>query len=497
MIGREKIGLHWCLDVTFQEDACRTRIDHAPETLLVRSADDFIRISTSTKNQSGVRAVGTPLDRAHPAYRCLLNGATYVGLASLFGEQFMTQYDPIKDKFGRVIGALCVAVSVKQRIFHSLNVKITAITSFSAATIFGIFAAAAYSASMQPVDDVLLSSSAVFAATNDVYFKYLIAGVVALLFLGCVVFLTVANLVTAPLQQIKMAADKSAAGDLSSLLHVDRLDEIGLAMHAVNATNQGLARIVSEVRAAANEITSAARGIAEGNADMSGRTESQAASLEETASSMEELTSSVKQNAENASKADEYARSTAELAGKGSEAVSKVVNTMASIKKETSRISDIAGVIESIAFQTNILALNASVEAARSGEHGRGFAVVATEVRSLAHRCDLAAKEIKSLLDSSLSEVDMGCVLVQEAGQTLTTVLSSVRHVTSVVADISSATKEQSTGIEEVNNAVTAIDQLTQQNALLVQEAAKAAEHTYEKALRLSEAVGVFKLTRG
>lgn len=481
MHGKNEAHLNHAIPDQFSERA------GGPATVLVLSGKDFIRISTSTKNQSGARAVGTPLDRAHPAYRCLLNGATYVGLASLFGEQFMTQYDPIKDKFGKVIGALCVAVSVNRRFFHTLSVKITAIISFAAATIFGIFYATVYSAGVK--------STAASAAANEAYIEYIAGGSIALLVLVYVVYVTVARLVSAPLQQIRMAADRSAAGDLTSLLHVDRLDEIGLVMHGINATNQGLARIVGEVRAASTEITLALREIAQGNADLSGRTESQAASLEETASSMEELTGSVKQSAENASEADKYVRSVAALLGQGNEAVSKVVDSMTLIKKGSGRISDVTGLIENIAFQTNILALNAAVEAARSGEHGRGFAVVATEVRALAQRCALAAKEIKSLLDNSLGEIDGGHVLVEEAGQTMMRILSSVQHVTSVVNEINCATQEQSVGIEEINNAVAQMDRLTQRNAQMVEEAAKAAEHTYGKALRLSEAVGVFKIS--
>jgi methyl-accepting chemotaxis protein len=234
--------------------------------------------------------------------------------------------------------------------------------------------------------------------------------------------------------------------------------------------------------------------IAAGNLDLSSRTEEQASSLEETASSMEELTSTVKQNAENARQANQLVVSTSEIAVKGGEVVGQVVDTMASIKDSSRKISDIIGVIDGIAFQTNILALNAAVEAARAGEQGRGFAVVASEVRNLAQRSASAAKEIKSLIEDSVGKVDAGGKLVDDAGKTMGEIVSSVKRVTDIMSEIAAASQEQSSGIEQVNQAIAQMDEVTQQNAALVEEAAAAAESLQDQAAKLTETVSVFRL---
>ncbi|MDO9219681.1 MAG: methyl-accepting chemotaxis protein, partial [Thiobacillus sp.] len=265
-------------------------------------------------------------------------------------------------------------------------------------------------------------------------------------------------------------------------------------MQAMQAMNSSLANIVSQVRTGTETISVASRQIASGNADLSSRTEQQASSLEETASSMEELTSTVKQNAENARQANQLVQSTAEVAVKGGQVVGQVVTTMASIKDSSRKIADIIGVIDSIAFQTNILALNAAVEAARAGEQGRGFAVVASEVRNLAQRSAGAAKEIKSLIEDSVSQVDVGGKLVDEAGKTMGEIVTSVKRVTDIMGEIAAASQEQSAGIEQVNQAITQMDDVTQQNAALVEQAAAAAESLQEQADSLAQAVSVFKL---
>jgi methyl-accepting chemotaxis protein len=234
--------------------------------------------------------------------------------------------------------------------------------------------------------------------------------------------------------------------------------------------------------------------IASGNADLSSRTESQASSLEETASSMEELTTTVKQNADNARQANQLVVSASDFATKGGDVVGHVVDTMGSIKESSRKIVDIIGVIDGIAFQTNILALNAAVEAARAGEQGRGFAVVAAEVRNLAQRSANAAKEIKSLISDSVEKVDAGGKLVDEAGKTMEEIVTSVKHVADIMGEITAASQEQSSGIEEVNRAIAQMDEMTQQNAALVEEAAAAAESMQEQAAALAQAVAVFKL---
>ncbi|HEY8606887.1 MAG TPA: methyl-accepting chemotaxis protein, partial [Noviherbaspirillum sp.] len=238
----------------------------------------------------------------------------------------------------------------------------------------------------------------------------------------------------------------------------------------------------------------ASREIASGNADLSSRTESQASSLEETASSMEELTSTVKQNAENARQANQLVVSASDVALRGGEVVGQVVQTMASIKDSSRKIVDIIGVIDGIAFQTNILALNAAVEAARAGEQGRGFAVVAAEVRSLAQRSAGAAKEIKSLIGDSVEKVDAGSNLVDVAGKTMGEIVTSVKHVADIMNEISAASQEQSSGIEEVNRAIAQMDEMTQQNAALVEQAAAAADSMQTQAAALAQAVAVFRV---
>jgi methyl-accepting chemotaxis protein len=300
--------------------------------------------------------------------------------------------------------------------------------------------------------------------------------------------------ITRPLDAAVKLARSVAAGDLTQRIEVQSTNEIGQLMQALKDMNASLVTIVGQVRSGTETITVASREIAHGNADLSGRTESQASSLEETASSMEELTSTVRQNAENARQANQLVVSTADVAVKGGRVVGEVVDTMASIKDSSRKIADIIGVIDGIAFQTNILALNAAVEAARAGEQGRGFAVVASEVRNLAQRSAGAAKEIKALIEDSVQKVDAGGELVDEAGKTMDEIVSSVKRVTDIMSEIAAASQEQSAGIEQVNQAVGQMDEMTQQNAALVEEAAAAAESLQEQAARLAEAVSVFKL---
>ncbi|MRV72788.1 methyl-accepting chemotaxis protein [Duganella sp. FT92W] len=283
-----------------------------------------------------------------------------------------------------------------------------------------------------------------------------------------------------------------ASGDLSVSVDTRRHDTQSL-LYFMKEMRDNLAGIVNQVRGGANSIASATNQIAAGNLDLSSRTEQQAGSLEETASSMEEMTATVKQNADNAQQANQMAINAADVARKGGAVVSQVVETMTAINTSSGKIADIIGVIDGIAFQTNILALNAAVEAARAGEQGRGFAVVATEVRSLAQRSAAAAKEIKALIEDSSAKVHSGTMLVEEAGATMAAIVTSIRNVTDIMGDISAASREQTAGIEQINEAVTQMDQVTQENAALVEEAAAAAASLQQQAGALVDIVSQFK----
>jgi methyl-accepting chemotaxis protein len=331
------------------------------------------------------------------------------------------------------------------------------------------------------------------ALDNRLMFILFIIGAVALVIgIACAVVIT--RSITSPLKTAVDVAKTVAAGILTSRVVVLGKDEISDLLQSLKDMNDSLVKTVSDVRTSTETITVASHEIASGNADLSSRTESQASSLEETASSMEELTSTVKQNADNARQANQLAVSASSVAGKGGTVVSQVVHTMGSIKESSRKIVDIIGVIDGIAFQTNILALNAAVEAARAGEQGRGFAVVAAEVRNLAQRSAGAAKEIKLLIGDSVEKVDLGSKLVDEAGQTMGLIVTSVKQVADIMGEITAATQEQSNGIEEINQAITQMDEMTQQNAALVEQAAAAAESMQEQAQKLLQAVSTFKL---
>jgi methyl-accepting chemotaxis protein len=297
-----------------------------------------------------------------------------------------------------------------------------------------------------------------------------------------------------PIEKAVDIAHAVAHGDLTQHIEVETGDETGRLMQALKDMNSGLVKIVSQVRGGTDTIATAAGQIAAGNMDLSSRTEQQASSLEETASSMEELTSTVKQNAENARQANVLAVSASEVAGKGGAVVSEVVETMGAINESAKKIVDIIAVIDGIAFQTNILALNAAVEAARAGEQGRGFAVVASEVRNLAQRSAAAAKEIKTLIDNSVEKVQVGSMLVDQAGKTMAEIVDSVSRVTDIMSEITAASMEQTSGIEQVNVAITQMEQATQQNAALVEEASAAAQSMRDEADGLERAVGAFRL---
>jgi methyl-accepting chemotaxis protein len=532
-----------------------TATSGVPATIFVKSGSDFIRITTSLKKENGDRAIGTALDRAHPAYALLNAGKSYSGIATLFGKDFITSYDPVRDAAGNVIGVLFVGVNIvepmkalKDKIsqikvgltgyFYVLNAKPGADfgklivhptlqgkslidTKDSAGRLFAkdmldmkkgeirypwINAATADTTPTEKIvafdtyprwNWMIAGGSHTSEFTKEITELrnlYALLGVLAVLVLVGLLFLLVRKMVTQPLQRATDAAQRLATGDLTVNVVVDRSDEIGVLLDAINGISGGLGKVVAQVRDAAGQITVSSSEIATGTSDLSARTESQASSLEETSSAMEQLAATVKQNAENAFKANQLVQSAAAVALEGGQTVTDVVATMSDIKQSSGKIVDIIGVIDGIAFQTNILALNAAVEAARAGEQGRGFAVVASEVRNLAQRSASAAKEIKLLIADSVGKVDTGGKLVDEAGKNMRAIVESVQKITVIMSEITAASSEQSTGIEHVNQAIVEIDEMTQQNAALVEQASAAALSMEEQARLLVERVATFQI---
>jgi methyl-accepting chemotaxis protein len=339
-------------------------------------------------------------------------------------------------------------------------------------------------AAAQHIDDIASSSR-----------KLLLALAVLVLAFGVTCAWLLTSGIIRPLRVAVKAARRVANGDLTGHIDDSAKDETGQLLSALKDMNASLLGIVTEVRSGTDHITTSSSEIAQGNQDLSRRTEQQAGALEETASSMEELTSTVKHNADNARQANQLAASAAQVAVKGGAVVAQVVGTMDSINQSSSKIVDIIAVIDGIAFQTNILALNAAVEAARAGEQGRGFAVVASEVRNLAQRSASAAKEIKALIGDSVEKVNLGSKLVADAGSTMDEIVASVHKVSDMISEITAASTEQSAGINEVNQAIGSMDAVTQQNAALVEQAAAAAESMQQQAAALAKAVSVFKVS--
>jgi methyl-accepting chemotaxis protein-2 (aspartate sensor receptor) len=522
-------------------------------TIFVADGEEFVRVTTSVKKENGERAVGTQLDHASPAYAALKDGKVYVGLVKLFGKQFITQYAPVRDAAGKVVGALYVGVDITADV-AALKERIRSIKVGDTGYFYVLNAAAGKNQGellVHPkregenildsrgadgrefVKEILAKKTGTItydwinpgetAAREKIvsfdYFKdwnwviaggtyrdeiileaarlrtrYAVFALVALLVFAAILYAFVRATITRPLATARDAALRIADGDLTVSVAPGRADEIGMLLESMNGISRKLSAVVGKVRLGAEQIANASSEISTGNLDLCARTEQQAGSLATTSSSMGELTETVRQNAEHARQANTLALSASNIAQKGGSMVAQVVDTMESINQSSRKISDITGVIDGIAFQTNILALNAAVEAARAGEQGRGFAVVASEVRNLAQRSAAAAKEIKTLIAASSSEVDAGRELVSKAGATMNEVLASVGRVTSIMADITAASAEQSSGIEQVNRAIGEMDDTTQHNAALVEEASAAAQAMQDQAAELARAVRLFRL---
>ena len=527
----------------------------ATATIFARTGDDFIRVTTSVKKQDGERAFKTLLDRNHPAYALMNEGKTYVGRASLFGREYMSVYEPIREG-NRTIGILYIGsdigailgkletVMAAQKLFTSGAVYAVNLSSGPArGSVFGL-PGAGKSLKVDEKDDdakTWLASLAAIEQAGNLESKWsprrsaegdratrfvaierykpwswaivaeapltemmgearyvltwLWLGLaVALALLAVVLVAATRRLVAVPVQQLSTALGYLAQGDLTHEVSIRSRDEIGSLAQAMEGFRVRLVESLGTVRTSADSVSAASTEIAQGNQDLSGRTESQASALEETAASMEQLGATIRHNADSASQANQLAVGASRVAAQGGEVVSQVVRTMHDINASSQKIADIIGVIDGIAFQTNILALNAAVEAARAGEQGRGFAVVATEVRSLAQRTAAEAKAIKELIGASSSMVQQGSVLADQAGTTMQEVVSSIQRVADMVSEISAASNEQTAGVSQVGEAVTQLDQTTQQNAALVEEMAAAASSLSGQAEQMVMAIARFNL---
>ena len=530
----------------------------AVATVFAKTGDDFVRITTSLKNEKGDRAVGTLLDRAHPGYKATLEGGSFVGLATLFGRQYMTRYDPIKDASGAVVGLSFVGLDFTEYLVN-LKATLRALKIGDTGYFYVLDARPGKSYGtliVHPAEegknlleakspdgrefikDMLEQKNGLIrypwvnqelgetrARDKVVAFSYLknwnwvIAGgtyvdeytaevrhlrnlfagmgVFMVLLTAGAVYLVLRNMVSRPLAQASEAAQRIAQGDLTVQLQSRSGDEIGQLTGAMNQIGGGLMQVVQAVRQGAESVATASSEIAHGNQDLSARTEQQASALQQTSASMDALAHTVRQNVDGAQQANSLAQNASSVAVRGGQVVGQVVQTMKGINESSAKIADIISVIDGIAFQTNILALNAAVEAARAGEQGRGFAVVASEVRSLAGRSADAAKEIKQLISASVQRVEQGTALVDQAGTTMTEVVDSIRRVTEIMGEISAASSAQSDGVAQVGHAVAQMDQATQQNAALVEEMAAAASSLKGQANELVQTVSVFKTQGG
>src|SRR5450830_57035 len=416
-------------------------------TIFVQRDKDFVRIATSVKKENGERAIGTLLDHSHAGYDALLSGRSYVGFAQLFGRQYMTRYDPIRNSAGRVVGVLYVGIDVSKRFQFGVGGRIAGIGLLMSGAVLGsyIWVSSAVMetaiASLGRTASPATMSALMAASSLQLHYGFVALALLVLVMVA--LFWGVRKMITTPLTAATAAAQQLAKGDLTTLLHVGRRDELGQLMQAVNGVAQGLAGIVGTVRGTSERINTAARDIAAGNNDLSARAEAQAGELEQVRASMERFGGSIRTNAEHTNQAGTLVDNAAVQAGEGGQVVNSVVATMGAIRASSHKVADIISVIDGIAFQTNILALNAAVEAARAGEQGRGFAVVASEVRQLAQRSATAAREIKDVIVTSVDQVAAGAALVDRTGTTMRDIVDGIDRVAQAMDHIVDASARQ------------------------------------------------------
>jgi methyl-accepting chemotaxis protein len=521
-------------------------------SVYAKKGDDFVSITSSLRKGDGARDIGTVMDKQSPAYKLVMAGEGYSGVANLYGKPYMTRYEAMKDASGAIVGVLFSGTDVSFQQFV-MGKQIADTQFFETGGVYYIDASGPLADARFLVHPNAKGKKVLeaypdagkfldaLAAAPDGYVRHalpflgepdedrwavmrktkegngwIVAEVseheamapywlnmrmvwgllgVAALLLAVVLFLLVRRMVSQPLGELATAINQVTQGDLTQALRSQRNDEIGELVNQVDAMRQRYSQTLLKVRGSVDSIGTASSEIASGSQDLSVRTERAATNLQTAATNMEQLTGAVKSSADAARQANLLAASAAEVAARGGAAVGDVVSTMDEINRSSKKISDIIGVIDGIAFQTNILALNAAVEAARAGEQGRGFAVVASEVRNLAGRSADAAKEIKLLIGASVQTVANGSRLVRNAGDTMNEIVGSVQRVSAIIGEITAAAGEQSDGIAQVNHSVGELDQMTQQNAALVEESAAAAESLRDQAQLLAQAVEVFRLS--
>lgn len=527
-----------------------TAASGAVATLFVRSGSDFIRVATSLRNDKNERVLGTTLATSHPAYASINSGKPYVGNATLFGRSFITRYDPIMDSSNQVIGIRFVGLDFSasaQQIMKTISeIKIGKTGYFFAIQTQGDKAGfAPFHPTLQDKSLFDLKDSAgnyfirdiigqktgmmrymwpnaegkegekltafdyvpgwdwiivggTFAEeyteeTTSVISFYRTVGIIMLLIVGGILYYIMRESLSKPLARATNAAQTLSRGDLTAYIRTRREDEIGKLLNAMNGIGHGLTEVIEQVRNSATFLARSSREIAAGTLDLSTRTESQASALEETSAAMSELTDTVRKNSDSTNEAYRLASSTSSLAARGGDMSTAVMDNMNAIRTSSVKIVDIISLIDSIAFQTNILALNASVEAARAGEQGRGFAVVAGEVRTLSQRTTNAAAQISALIKDSVSKVENGYKLATDTENMMKEIVVAIDNVNRLISDINKASEEQSASIVQVNAAIGQMDEVTQRNAALVEESAAAAKNVEQETFGLVETVSAFK----